>query len=154
MLKTLYQVAVIIALTVGATWLGYTEMTRVEALNTIKSEKALLDREMTRVIAVHKAQAYAGPVIEMATELARENMMFMGVVDQARATVAAQTQELNQTREALNSSMELMQDLIEDNKRLVDCIRDLEEYIKTLMDKIPDADCPPRPRILEEEEEL
>jgi len=154
MLKTLYQVAVIIALTVGATWLGYTEVTRVEAFNAIKSEKALLDREMTRVIAVHKAQAYAGPVIEMATELARENMMFMGVVDQARATVVAQTQELNQTREALNSSMELMQDQIDENNRCVDHIRDLEKYTRTLMDKIPDEDCPPMPHILEEEEGL
>ena len=152
MLKTLYQMTVIIAITMGITWVGYTETTRVADLDEIRSIGTRLEVKMNRVEAVRQAQEYAEPIIELASELTRENMMFMGVVDRAKAIVAAQTQELNQTREALNSSMELMQDQIDENNRCVDHIRDLERYIRLLMDKIPDEDCPPPPRILEEEE--
>jgi hypothetical protein len=93
------------------------------------------------------AQEYAEPLV-------RQNTLFMQGMDRARTIVHSQTVELEQTREALNSSMELLQDQIEENNDCVDHIRKLESFIRELMEKIPENECPTPPRLHEEEELL
>lgn len=101
----------------------------------------------TNVAAVADAQDFARPLVGLSEQLARENAMFTQVIDRARDIVTAKDIELAETKEALNSSIELLQEQIVENNRCVDEIRDLEDRIRMLrrtvaelVSKIPDSE--------------
>jgi len=133
----------------GATtgWIGYLEVTRASQLAEITNATQTLRRESELIAATRVAQQYAQPLV-------RQNTMFMKDMEHARAIVKGQTVDLEQTRQALNNSMELLQDQIEESNDCVDHIRKLERFIRELMEKIPEGERPTPPRIHEEEELL
>jgi chromosome segregation ATPase len=117
-------------------------------MSEIQQEKLLsrLNDAEANVDAIADAQDFAMPLIGLSEQLARENAMFTQVIDRARDIVTAKDLELVQTKESLNSSIELLQEQIVENNRCVDEIRALESHIRALrrtvnelMSKIPDA---------------
>ena len=147
MLNRLCQVLTTILLGVGAGWVGYLEVTRATQLAEITSAARILERESALMEATCAAQEYSQPLVH-------QNTMFMRGMERARTIVHSQTVELEQTREALNNSMELLQDQIEENNDCVDHIRKLESFIWELMEKIPENERPIPPTLHEEEELL
>ncbi len=115
-------------------------------INQEKLLSRLTDAE-TNVAAIADAQDFAAPLVSLSEQLARENAMFTQVIDRARDIVTAKEIELVQTKESLNSSIELLQEQIVENNKCVDEIRDLEDRIKELcrtvdrlMKKIPNSE--------------
>ena len=145
MLNNLCRAAAILILGVTVGWIGYLEVTRVTQLAAITSVTQILERESELIRATRAAQVYSQPLVH-------QNTLFMQGMERARAIVKGQTVELEQTREALNSSMELLQDQIEENNNCVDHIRKLDSFIWELMEKIPEDERPIPPRLREEEE--
>lgn len=154
MLKILCQVVMVVALTTSMTWIACTEIERTTALREVTAARSQLQRELTMVQSLERCQAYAQPAIEMARELSVQNQMFMKSVEHAKSIVKAQSIELDQTREALATSTEILQDQIEENNRCVHHIQKLEEFIAELLTKFPENDRPMPPRMPEEEELL
>jgi hypothetical protein len=98
------------------------------------------------VDAIADAQDFSMPLIGLSEQLARENAMFTEVIDRARDIVTTKELELAQTKESLNSSIELLQEQIVENNRCVDEIRSLEDRVRMLqrtvdklVSKIPDS---------------
>ena len=126
-------------LSFSVAWNAWTYTNHEEFLSRVCDAQANVD-------AIADAQDYAGPLVALSEQLASENAMFTQVVDRARDTVTAKELELVQTREALNSAIELLQEQIVENNQCVDEIRDLEDQImklsrtvEFLMTKIPNA---------------
>lgn len=147
MFKALYEGVFLALLCTTLTWVAYTEITRSEQLAEIRSAQQQVEREMERIEAVKTAQEHAEPVLRLAEQLARENAMFNSVVEKARQIVVKKSDELERTKEALSHSVELLKEQIEENNRCVDHIRKLEEFIRELMEKIPEGERPEPPEI-------
>lgn len=117
-------------------------------ISAIDNEKFLskVRDAQTIVDATADAQDFAMPLVALSEQLARENAMFTQVIDRARDIVTEKEIELAATKDALNSSIELLQEQIVENNHCVDEIRSLERTIRDLnaavdrlMKKIPDA---------------
>jgi uncharacterized coiled-coil DUF342 family protein len=130
-------------------WVVVSEVNRTARLAELTDARQQVEREMERIRATKQAQEYAGPVIALSEQLAAENAMFSGIVEKARALVAARTDELNRTKDALNHSVKLLRDQIDENNRCVDHIRQQEKFIRELLKKIPEADRPKPPEFKE-----
>jgi hypothetical protein len=147
MFKALYEGVFLALLCTTLIWVAYTETTRSTQLAEIRNAQQQVEREMERVEAVRTAQEQAKPILRLAEQLARENAMFNSVVEKARQIVVKKADELEQTKEALSHSVELLKEQIEENNRCVDHIRKLEGFIRELMEKIPEGERPEPPKI-------
>jgi len=149
MYRTLYHATVALLLSVMLGWVVVSEINRSARLAEVTDARQQVEREMARIRATKQAQEYAGPVIALSEQLAAENAMFSGIIEKARASVMACTDELNRTKDALNHSVELLRDQIEENNRCVDHIRAQEKFIYELLKKIPEAERPEPPKFKE-----
>jgi len=146
MYRTLYHATVALLLSIMLGWVVVSEINRSTRLAEVMDARQQVEREMARIHATKQAQEYAGPVIALSEQLAAENAMFSGIVEKARALIVVRTDELNRTKDALNHSVGLLRDQIEENNRCVDHIRDQEKFIRELLKKIPEADRPEPPK--------
>lgn len=130
-------IACLLAFALG--WTVVIEYERATFLVSVNNAQASID-------AIADAQNFAMPLIALSEQLARENAMFTQVIDRARDLVRTKETELVQTKEALNSSVELLQEQTVTNNECIAEILGLEDQIRTLcrtvdrlMAKIPDS---------------
>jgi HAMP domain-containing protein len=149
MSRILYHATVALLLSAMLGWVVVSEINRTARLAELTNARQQVEREMDRIRATKQAQKYAEPIIALSEQLAAENAMFSTIVEKARALVTARTDELNRTKEALNHSVGLLRDQIEENNRCADHIRSQEKFIRELLKKIPEADRPEPPKFEE-----
>jgi len=120
-------------------WVVVNETIRQTQLATLTSAYAQIDRETARIESVKEAQEYAEPIVALAEQLGRENVMFSASIDRARKLLIERTEELEQTREALSHSVQLLQDQIDENNRYIDYMQVQDSFIQQLLQKIPEG---------------
>jgi hypothetical protein len=139
---TLYRIGMAVLLTGVIAFTATLELNRSATIAEVTDIQQKLEREADFIEATKAAQEYSAPLIALSEQLASENSMFTEVLDRARAAVAAKDLELIQTKEALNESVEMLSEQIDDNNNCVDRIRELEEFVAQLLAKIPEDDRP------------
>lgn len=137
---------VMFALIIGIlTWTATLEFNRAATITEVANIQQKLYREAGRIEATKEAQEYAAPLVALSEQLANENAMFTEILDRARAAVNAKNVELTQTKEALNESIEMLKEQIDENNVCIDRIRQLEDFVSQLMAKIPESERPTLP---------
>lgn len=131
-------IAFLLAFIVG--WVVVSEHDRARLLKRVGDAQANID-------SIADAQDFAMPLVVLSEQLARENAMFTKIIDRARDTVASKDIELVSTKEALTSSVELLQEQITENNQCLEKIQDLEDSIRLLrqtvnrlLSKLPDLE--------------
>jgi len=94
-------------------------------------------RETGRILAVQDAQNYATPILRVAENLSDENKMLRVTVAEAKRIVAGVHEENEQTKKALHDSIKMLGAQIEENNRCVDLIRQLEQLVASLLERLP-----------------
>jgi len=139
-MRILFYAIIALLLSGMFSWIVVSETTRQKQLATVTSARAQIDQEMVRIKSVKEAQEYAEPIVALAEQLGRENIMFSASIDRARKLLIERTEELKQTREALSHSVQLLQDQIDENNRYIDYMQVQDKFIQQLLQKIPEGD--------------
>lgn len=137
-----YRVMMLILIVAVLTWTVTLEINRSATIAEVASIHQSLDMDARLIGATKEAQEYAAPIVALSVQLASENAMFTEVLDRARAAVNAKDLELAQTKEALNESVEMLKEQIDENNVCIDRIRQLEDFVSQLMAKIPESERP------------
>jgi len=138
-MRMLYHAVTALLLSGMLGWVVVNETIRQTQLATLTSAYAQIDRETARIESVKEAQEYAEPIVALAEQLGRENVMFSASIDRARKLLIERTEELEQTREALSHSVQLLQDQIDENNRYIDYMQVQDSFIQQLLQKIPEG---------------
>ena len=111
-------------------------------LTDLDGRVASVERLEMRLAKLVDAQKYSEPIVAVAENVSEANLELRKTVTHAREVVTLTTEELVRTKTALQNSVKLLSDQIDENYRAMETIKKQEKYIEALLEKIPEADHP------------
>jgi len=111
-------------------------------LNDLDRRIESAERLESQVSELARTQKYSEPIVAIAENVSEANLELRKTVTHAREVVTLTTDELERTKIALQNSVKLLSDQIDENYRAMETIKKQEKYIEALLEKIPKADRP------------
>lgn len=147
---TNFLAAVLFCCAIGG--IGYEVVNREATLARIHNGEARVQRELEVIAATKAAQLYAAPALEIADNLSTENAQLQCTLMGATEKISDLEIELATTKEALEDSVKLIQDGVDQSEFYMKHIQYLERLLDDIISKLPEDQRPDVQKLEDKEE--